>query len=92
MHGVDKNENLYILGGSMDKVQKSLKRIEGQVRGVSRLYSEKKSCLSVVQQIVAAKAALERVGRDLLKEEACECMVGKDNKKLEKILKQLFKS
>lgn len=77
----------------MDGIQKSLARIEGQVRGISRLYSEGKQCLKVVQQVAAAREALGRVGRELLKQDACQCMVNETDKhKFEKILKQLFKS
>jgi len=77
----------------MDTVQKSLKRIEGQVRGVERLYDEGKSCLEIVQQVAAARAALGRIGREMLKREATKCMVDEtEKKKFDKILKQLFKS
>ena len=77
----------------MDNVQKSLKRIEGQVRGVERLYGEGKSCLEIVQQVAAARAALGRIGREMLKREATKCMVDEtEKKKFDKILKQLFKS
>jgi len=74
----------------MDKIQSSLKRIEGQVRGIERLYNGKKPCLEVVQQVAAAREALSRVGRELLKQEACR--YGKNEKKLERILEKLFKS
>jgi DNA-binding FrmR family transcriptional regulator len=77
----------------MDKVQKSLARIEGQVRGISRMHEEGKKRLDVVQQVAAAREALGRVGRDLLQDEACACIVdAKEQQKFAKILKQLFKS
>ncbi|MCX6816434.1 MAG: metal-sensitive transcriptional regulator [Candidatus Beckwithbacteria bacterium] len=77
----------------MDKIQKSLARIEGQVRGIRKMYAGKKKCLETVQQVVAARQALGRVGRELLKHEACQCMVKESQKnKLDKILKQLFKN
>ena len=74
----------------MDKILRSLKRIEGQIRGVEKLYKQEKPCLEVVQQIAAAREALGRVGRELLKAEACRC--GQDVDKLDKVLKKLFKS
>lgn len=77
----------------MDKVQKSLARVEGQVRGVQKMYEKQESCLKMIQQIAAARAALGSVGREMLKEEATRCMVNEEEKnKFEKILKQLFKS
>lgn len=78
---------------SNDKIQKSLARIEGQIRGINKMYSSKKTCLNIVQQVVAARAALGSVGRELLKQEACQCMVKESGKnKFDKILKQLFKN
>lgn len=77
----------------MDEIEKSLKRAEGQVRGIQKMYADQKSCLKIVQQIAAAREALGRVGREMLKREACKCMVDEVEKtKFEKILKQLFKS
>ncbi len=77
----------------MDKIQKSLARIEGQVRGINKMYAGKKPCLELVQQAAAARQALGRVGRELLKQEACQCMLKQSEKnKFDKILKQLFKN
>jgi DNA-binding FrmR family transcriptional regulator len=78
---------------SNDNITKSLARIEGQVRGINKMYLEKKACLDVAQQIAAARAALGSVGQELLKQEVCQCMVKEPQKdKLNKILKQLFKN
>lgn len=46
----------------VDDVQKRLRRIEGQVRGLQRMLDEGKDCREVVTQLSAAKAALERAG------------------------------
>jgi len=76
----------------MDKVDQSLARIEGQIRGIRKMLKADKGCLEVVQQVGAARQALGSVGRELLNQEACQCMVKKEEKnKFEKILKQLFK-
>ncbi len=77
----------------MDKVQKSLARIAGQVGGVNKMYEEGEPCLKIVQQVAAARAALAGVGRELLKDEATRCAGDKtQTKKFDKILKQLFKN
>lgn len=76
----------------MDEIEKSLKRVQGQVGGIQRMYVEGKSCLKIVQQVAATREALGRVGREVLKKEACKCMVDEvKEKKFGKILKQLFK-
>ena len=40
---------------------KRLSRIEGQVRGLSRMVEEDRYCIDVVTQIAAVRAALRRV-------------------------------
>ncbi len=79
--------------GQQDKIEKALKRVEGQVRGIGKMYAEDKACLEIAQQIAASKEALSRVGRELLKTEACKCMADeKEKQKVDINLKQLFKS
>lgn len=77
----------------MDKIQKSLARIEGQVRGVAKMYALKKPCLEIAQQLTAAREAFSRIGREILTAEACQMMTKPAEKhKLEKVLERLFKS
>ena len=77
----------------MDKIAKALARAKGQVAAVERMYLAQKPCLSIVQQLAAAKEALNRIGRELLKAEACQLVTNKKEKtKLEQVLKRLFKS
>lgn len=77
----------------MDKVAQALARAKGQVAAVERMYLAKKPCLAVVQQLAAAKEALNRIGREMLKAEACQLVTKPSEKtKLEQVLKSLFKS
>jgi len=43
-------------------LQRRLRRIEGQVRGVHQMLEEQRDCRDVVTQISAATKALEQVG------------------------------
>ena len=43
------------------QVTKRLQRIEGQVRGLSRMVEEDRYCIDIVTQISAVRAALRRV-------------------------------
>ena len=43
-----------------EQLNKRLARIEGQVRGVSRMVDEDRYCIDVLTQIRAVRAALER--------------------------------
>ncbi len=38
-----------------------LRRIEGQVRGISRMVEERRYCIDVIQQLTAARKALDQV-------------------------------
>ena len=51
-----------------------LKRIEGQVRGVSRMVEEERYCIDILNQIEAVKAALTRVEEQVLKGHAAHCV------------------
>lgn len=74
----------------MDDVETKLKRAQGQVNAVVSMYQSKRACLDIVQQIVAARSALSSVARDLLANEANQCVNSpKDQKKFEKMLKTL---
>lgn len=51
-----------------------LKRIEGQIRGLQRLINEGKDCVEVVNQLAAARKALDKVGFIILTNRMQECM------------------
>lgn len=51
-----------------------LNRIEGQVRGVSKMVQEDKYCIDVLTQISAAQAALDKVALELLRDHARHCL------------------
>lgn len=51
-----------------------LSRIEGQVRGVSRMIEEGRYCIDVLQQMQAIKAALGKVEDAILKDHAATCV------------------
>ena len=53
---------------------KRLSRIEGQVRGLSRMVEEDRYCIDIVTQIGAVRAALRRVEEELLREHVAHCV------------------
>jgi DNA-binding FrmR family transcriptional regulator len=53
---------------------KRLNRIEGQVRGLSRMVEEDRYCIDIVTQIAAVRAALRRVEEDLLRDHVGHCV------------------
>ena len=55
-------------------VRKRLNRIEGQVRGLSRMVDEDRYCIDVITQIGAVRAALSRVEEELLRDHVGHCV------------------
>ncbi len=51
-----------------------LARIEGQVRGISKMVQERRACDQVLMQIMAARAALEKVGAAVVTHNIDECL------------------
>lgn len=64
-------------GYSDDKlaVLARLRRIEGQVRGLSRMVEEDTYCIDVLTQVSATTRALESVALKLLDEHLAHCVV-----------------
>ena len=57
-----------------EKVLVGLRRIEGQVRGISRMVEEDRYCIDVLTQVAAIRAALERVSLTLLEDHIDHCL------------------
>jgi DNA-binding FrmR family transcriptional regulator len=55
-------------------VKKRLGRIEGQVRGLSKMVDEDRYCIDIVTQISAVRAALRRVEEEVLKDHVSHCV------------------
>jgi DNA-binding FrmR family transcriptional regulator len=65
--------------GNMQKnikasVRKRLNRIEGQVRGLSKMVDEDRYCIDIVTQISAVRAALRRMEEEVLKDHVSHCV------------------
>lgn len=57
-----------------DAVQKRLRRVEGQVRGLQRMVDADAYCIDVLTQISAATKALQAVALELLQEHLGHCV------------------
>ena len=55
-------------------VQKRLGRIEGQVRGLSKMVDEDRYCIDIVTQLSAVRAALRRVEEEVLRDHVAHCV------------------
>jgi DNA-binding FrmR family transcriptional regulator len=57
-----------------DQLLKRLARIEGQVRGISRMIEDDRYCIDILTQIAAVETALEQVGAKLLEDHVTHCV------------------
>ncbi|MDX6653530.1 MAG: CsoR family transcriptional regulator, copper-sensing transcriptional repressor [Solirubrobacterales bacterium] len=82
-------------GYKTDKVAllKRLARIEGQVRGVSRMVEEERYCIDVLTQIGAIEAALDKVALGLIDEHTRHCVMnaegGEQTEKVDELVAAL---
>ncbi|MBI2260776.1 MAG: metal-sensitive transcriptional regulator [Caulobacterales bacterium] len=57
------------------KVINRLNRIEGQVRGITRMVEDDRYCVDVLTQLQAVRAALLRVESEVLKDHLDHCVM-----------------
>ena len=55
-------------------LMRRLRRIQGQLQGVERMLDEGRDCPELITQLLAARAALDQVGRLLLEREMERCL------------------
>jgi len=73
----------------------SLRRIEGQVRGVQKMIEQQKYCIDILTQIAAIKGALGRVEEKILEKHFQNCVTeavtGTSKKEKQKKLDEILK-
>jgi DNA-binding FrmR family transcriptional regulator len=60
--------------GSKDDLQRRLRRIEGQVRGVARMIDEDRECRDILQQLAAIRSATSQVAQRVARTYANQCL------------------
>lgn len=58
------------------KLINRLNRIEGQVRGITRMIEDDRYCIDLLTQLQAVRAALHRVETEVLKDHLNHCVMG----------------
>jgi DNA-binding FrmR family transcriptional regulator len=79
---------------------KRLSRIEGQVRGLSRMVEEDRYCIDIITQVSAVRAALRRVEQEILRDHVGHCVKqamrsndhGDQERKIEELIDVLARS
>ncbi len=59
------------------KISRRMKRITGQIAGIDRMVADDRYCVDILNQISAARAALDALGVELLTDHVENCIVGK---------------
>ena len=54
-----------------------LRRVEGQIRGVQRMIEARRECEAVLTQLLASRAALDRVAGQVVAAHLEECLAGR---------------
>lgn len=55
-------------------IQKRLRKVEGQVRGIQRMVEEDRYCIAILEQVSAATKALQAVALGLLDDHLAHCV------------------
>ena len=76
---------------SMKDVILRLKRVVGQVEGLTRMIEREEECSQIITQFQAAKAALDNTFSLVLQRNLQQCLNRDDSKSVEKILKLISK-
>ncbi len=66
------------MSDSQSDVQKRLKRIEGQVRGVQRMLEDNRDCKEIIQQLTAIKSAVHNASLAYMRTYASDCVLQLD--------------
>lgn len=62
-----------------EKLQKRLQRLEGQVRGVSRMLDDSRDCQDILTQLAAIRGAAYKISVLLVENYAVECINNPDS-------------
>ena len=57
-----------------DALQKRLRRVEGQVRGLQGMVDEDRYCIEILEQVSAVTKALQAVALELLDDHLAHCV------------------
>ena len=58
------------------KIKARVNRISGQIGGIGRMIDEDRYCLEILDQIAAARSALDALGVELLSNHIEGCVIG----------------
>ena len=69
-----------------------LRRLEGQIRGIQRMFEEDRQCEDVITQLMAARSGLDQVGLVILDQHIKRCvgdMLADDDPRIQQLRKAM---
>lgn len=57
-----------------DDILPRLRRIEGQVRGITKMVEDQRYCIDIIQQLTAARKALDQVSLKIMNRHVNSCV------------------
>ena len=73
-----------------------LRKVEGQVKGITKMVNDEKYCVNIINQITAAQRALDQVALGILKRHVESCVSdavkeGKGSRKIDELMETINK-
>jgi len=91
----DESAPLQIDDQAAREIMARLARVEGQVRAIQRMMDERRDCHAIVQQLGAARTALERATAQLMVSSLSQCIRkaknGADEAEIQKLMNTFIK-
>ena len=72
--GSNKRDDAYLSEDLIRDVQARLGRVEGHVRGISRMLEERRNCDDILTQVAGVKAAIDQIAIQLLEGHLESCV------------------
>jgi CsoR family transcriptional regulator, copper-sensing transcriptional repressor len=76
----------YVRNDHKEALQKRLRRVEGQVRGLQRMIDDERYCIDILTQISATSAALDAVALGVLEDHIQHCVSEGGDEKLGELM------
>lgn len=74
-----------------EEIVARLRKVEGQIRGLQRMVSEQQDCEAIITQLMAARAALDKVGVSIITDHLEQCLTSsKPQRNIERMLNLVF--
>ncbi len=89
--GLLKDSSVNVVDGNQDRIEARLHRIQGQLRGILKMYQQERYCTDIVYQIMAVRSALNNVAKALLTDEVLACSREGKTNEVKKLMKEIIK-